>query len=154
LTISAFGTIKEPSSGLLTRTDVLLLHHFAGASTTMILLERLSSLRMYKSLKPQPCSVQQQQRSYSNPVSSSEDRCLSLYLLSNSFFSYYLLFTSLRLAGPSLTHFHSTLLYCLVEMISKPSIALLILALTSSVNAAAIAPRQFLFGLIVREGHC
>jgi hypothetical protein len=32
--------------------------------------------------------------------------------------------------------------YCLVEMISKSFIALLILALTSSVNAAAITPRQ------------
>jgi hypothetical protein len=59
-------------------------------------------------------------------------------------------------------------------MIPKSIIALLILALTSSVNAAAIAPRQpddspssdsgnsaefangrqFLLGLVVREGLC
>ena len=37
-------------------------------------------------------------------------------------------------------------------MISKSFIALLFLALTSSVNAAAI-PRQFLLCLVVQEGH-
>ena len=36
-------------------------------------------------------------------------------------------------------------------MISKSFIAILFLALTSSVNAAAI-PGQLLFGLVVREG--
>jgi hypothetical protein len=43
--------------------------------------------------------------------------------------------------------------YSLVEMISKSFIALLIVALTSSVIAAPVAPdRQFLLGLVVREG--
>ena len=69
-------------------------------------------------------------------------------------------------------HFINALItpYFLVEMISKSFIALFILALTCSVNAAAIAPRQpvggdggsdvgardcqFLLGLVVREGLC
>jgi hypothetical protein len=40
-------------------------------------------------------------------------------------------------------------------MFSKSFIALFILALMFSVNAAPISPaRQLLLGLVVREGHC
>jgi hypothetical protein len=70
----------------------------------------------------------------------------------NLFRSFSGIFFLLPLVGPSPTRSHSTLLYyCLVEMISKTLIALSLLALASSVNAAAI-PRQLLLGLVVREG--
>lgn len=85
--------IREPCGWFLTRTDLFSL--FAGGSTTISLPERLSSPCMYKSLKLQPCSVQQQ-LPYPVLVLSSEDRCLTLYFL--FFFCYLFL---LHLAGPS-----------------------------------------------------
>ena len=109
----------------------------------MIIPERLSSLPMAKSLKFQNCSPSNREHKY-------PDLCLIFRQL--SFFPYYLFFTW-PVSSPTLSHSLFILPYCLVDMISKSSIALLILTLTSSVNAAAIAPRQFLLGIAVREGH-
>jgi hypothetical protein len=59
---------------------------------------------MYKSLKSQP--LFQQQRSYPDLVSSSEDRCLIVFI----FRSFPAILFSLHLAGPSPTRSHSTIL--------------------------------------------
>ena len=139
--------IREPCGWFLTRTDLFSL--FAGGSTTISLPERLSSPCMYKSLKLQPCSVQQQ-LPYPVLVLSSEDRCLTLYFL--FFFCYLFSFTWPVRVLLSFHIPHSNLFS--VKMIPKSLVALLILSLTTSVNAAAIGPaRQFLLDLIIREGH-
>ena len=96
---------------------------------------------MYKSFKSQPYSRPTAVLIPHSSLSSSEDRCLAVSL------------SPLHLTGPSPTC--STVIppCYLVKMISKSFLALLILALTSSVNAAAIPPaRQFLLEHVVREG--
>ena len=101
----------------------------------MILSERFSSLLVYKSFKPQ---------SRSCPETASIS-CSSLILrgrLAVSIFrSFPAIFYSLHLiTWPVRVLQVRTLIapYCIVEMISKSFTALLILALMSSVNAAAI----------------
>ena len=78
----------------------------------------------------------QQQRSL--PIPASEDRCLTVSSIFSSI--------SCNLQFFSLHSYAFSFHYCLVEMISKSFIALLILTLTSSVNAAAIGPRQAVGG--------
>jgi hypothetical protein len=100
---------------------------------------RISPCIKASGLRSQPCSLP---RFRFQRTGASQSLSLVLFLLSSSHFT---------LDGPSPTRSHPTL----VEMISKSFIGLLILALTSFVNAAAIPPaRQFLLGLVVREGHC
>ena len=101
---------------------------------------------MYKSLRPQPCSHSTTAFIPHSIFRGQVPRSLSSFV-HLSFFSSYLILTfpwPVRLLHALIFH---------VEMISKSFIALAlsVLALTSSVNAAAI-PRQFHNGLVVRKG--
>ena len=148
LQIEGVGALELPYGYSITQVVL------PNAPKKLVFIPPFSSLRMYKSLKPQPWS-----RSttafipYSRLFfSSSEDRCLTVSI----FPSYTAIF---HLASPSPTcAIPSQLLpysICLVhpEMNTKSFIALTFLALASSVNA--LPPRQFLFlDLFAREGLC
>ena len=69
--------------------------------------ERFSSLSMYKSLKPQPCSRSKTAFIPHSSLSTSEDRCLVIFI-----FLALLSFHPLHLASPSHTCSRSTLLAC------------------------------------------
>ena len=105
----------------------------------MILPERLSSLRMYKSLKHQPYSSSAAPIQYSCLIFRGQvpqSQSFVLFLPSFSRFTW-----PVRVIRLS---------HCLVEMVSKSFVAFLILALTTSVNSAAIgSARQFFIGLVV-----